>query len=168
MGVSSMTVVAFPRTSFSVSSHPATGEFDMLLDQKMLENVVSTVRRPMGGIAVGSATPMEGAMTPYDSGSPMAEGYGGGPDYGGAAFSPMVNAGQEESGGFSTYGGGFGGQSPYNGGMSPGYAPTSPFSGMSPTSPGYGGYSPTSPGGGYSPTSPGQGLTSPSYQVTSP
>jgi DNA-directed RNA polymerase II subunit RPB1 len=147
-----------------------TGEFDMLLDQKMLENVVSTVRRPMGGIAVGSATPMEGAMTPYDTGSPMADGYAGGPDYGGAAFSPMINAGQEEAGGFTAYGG-FGGQSPYTGGMggmSPGYAPTSPFSGMSPTSPGYGGYSPTSPGGGYSPTSPGQGLTSPSYQVTSP
>jgi DNA-directed RNA polymerase II subunit RPB1 len=145
-----------------------TGEFDMLLDQKMLENVVSTVRRPMGGMAIGSATPMEGAMTPYDTGSPMADGYAGGPDYGGAAFSPMINAGQEEAGGFTSYGGGFGGQSPYNGGMSPGYAPTSPFSGMSPTSPGYGGYSPTSPGGGYSPTSPGQGLTSPSYQVTSP
>ena len=145
-----------------------TGEFDMLLDQKMLENVVSTVRRPMGGIAIGSATPMEGAMTPYDTGSPMVDYGAGGPDYGGAAFSPMINAGQEEAGGFTAYNGGFGGQSPYNGGMSPGYAPTSPFSGMSPTSPGYGGYSPTSPGGGYSPTSPGQGLTSPSYQVTSP
>ncbi|KAM0719906.1 hypothetical protein Q7P37_004041 [Cladosporium fusiforme] len=149
-----------------------TGEFDMLLDQKMLENVVSTVRRPMGGIALGSATPMEGAMTPYDTGSPMNEGgYGAGPDYG-AAFSPIVNVGQEEPHGFGLGGAspyGANGMSPYGGGaMSPGggYVPQSPFSGMSPTSPGFGGYSPTSPG--YSPTSPGQGLTSPSYQVTSP
>lgn len=152
-----------------------TGEFDMLLDTNMLKDVVSTIPAPRN-IAMGATTPMAevGSMTPYDTGSPMAEsGYvSGGSDYG-ASFSPMVNAGQEEaSGGFSAYGGFDGGMSPYRGGMSPGggFTPASPFSsGMSPTSPGWGGgYSPTSPAGGYSPTSPGQGLTSPSYSLTSP
>lgn len=153
-----------------------TGEFDVVLDSEMLKSVVST-SRPTGGIGMGAATPMDGAMTPYDMGSPLVEGYGagGGPDYG-ASFSPIVHAGNDEPmGGFTPYGNqtvGFdGGLSPYNrGGMSPGYAPTSPFSSnMSPTSPGYGGYSPTSPAG-YSPTSPGQslGMTSPAFELTSP
>ena len=144
-----------------------TGEFDMLLDQEMLKTVV-TSHRPAGAMA-GAASPMDGAATPYDMGSPMAEGiYGAGPDYG-ASFSPIIDAGGADSGGLTSYGG-FGGASPYAGGMSPGYAPTSPFSsGMSPTSPGYGGYSPASPAG-YSPTSPSfdSGSTSPSYQITSP
>jgi DNA-directed RNA polymerase II subunit RPB1 len=150
-----------------------TGEFDCFLDSEMLKNVVAN-HRPMGAMAaMGAVSPMtDGGMTPYDMGSPMSDGGYSGPDYG-AAFSPIISAGQEESGGLTTYGGGFagGGLSPYSGGMSPGYAPTSPFSGMSPASPGYnaGGYSPTSPSyAGYSPTSPGQGLTSPSYEITSP
>ena len=145
-----------------------TGEFDMLLDQQMLKTVSGT-QRPMGGLAAGAASPMDGAMTPYDMGSPLAEGgYAGGPDYG-AAFSPIITPGGDEAaGGFTAYGGFDGGRSPYGGGASPGYAPMSPFSaGMSPSSPGYSGYSPTSPAG-YSPTSPGQGLTSPSYALTSP
>ncbi|KAK3723137.1 DNA-directed RNA polymerase II core subunit rpo21 [Vermiconidia calcicola] len=145
-----------------------TGEFDCLLDQEMLKTVVST-QKAMGSLAAGAQSPMDGAMTPYDMGSPLAEGgYAAGPDYG-ASFSPIINAGQDDSGGLTSYGGGGfdGGFSPYRGGMSPGYAPTSPFSsGMSPASPGYG-YSPTSPAG-YSPTSPGQGLTSPAYEMTSP
>lgn len=157
-----------------------TGEFDMLLDTEMLKNVTAA-QRPMhaAGMAGGAATPMsDGAMTPYDMGSPMADSGGmGGIDYG-ASFSPIINAGQDETGGLTAYGGGFGGMSPYSGGMSPGYAPTSPFSsGMSPTSPGYAGYSPSSPSYGYSPTSPSMGFggaspafapTSPSFSPTSP
>jgi DNA-directed RNA polymerase II subunit RPB1 len=144
-----------------------TGEFDCFLDQEMLKTVVST-QKAMGAIGAGAGSPMDGAMTPYDMGSPMAEGgYAAGPDYG-AAFSPIINAAGDESGGLSTYAPGMGGFSPYSGGTSPGYAPMSPFSsGMSPASPGYAGYSPTSPAG-YSPTSPGQGLTSPAYEMTSP
>lgn len=141
-----------------------TGEFDILLDQQMLSTVVSR-HQGMGAAAqAGASSPLEGGMTPYDMGSPMAEGgYAGGPDYG-ASFSPIVQAGGDETGGFTSYGG-LGGLSPYSGGQSPGYAPMSPFSGASPSSPGYGG-SPTSPG--YSPTSPGFGLTSPGYAATSP
>ncbi|EGP87916.1 unnamed protein product [Zymoseptoria tritici ST99CH_1A5] len=146
-----------------------TGEFDMLLDTEMLKSVAPTQRAMHSGIGVGAGSP-EGAMTPYDIGSPLADGGYAGPDYG-ASFSPIINPGQDEGGGLTAYGGGFdGGMSPYRGGMSPGYAPTSPFNsgGFSPTSPAYG-YSPTSPGmAGYSPTSPGQGMTSPAYQVTSP
>jgi DNA-directed RNA polymerase II subunit RPB1 len=150
-----------------------TGEFDCFLDGEMLKTVVST-QKAMGSLAAGAASPMDGGMTPYDMGSPLAEGgYGGGPDYG-ASFSPIINAGGGDEGGLTTYGGGMGGDggfSPWSrGGMSPGgpgYAPMSPFSGMSPASPGYS-YSPTSPSAGYSPTSPGQGFTSPAYEMTSP
>jgi DNA-directed RNA polymerase II subunit RPB1 len=144
-----------------------TGEFDCFLDQEMLKTVVST-QKAMGAIGAGAGSPMDGALTPYDMGSPMAEGgYAAGPDYG-ASFSPIINAAGDDSGGLSTYAPGMGGFSPYSGGTSPGYAPMSPFSsGMSPASPGYAGYSPTSPAG-YSPTSPGQGLTSPAYEMTSP
>ncbi|GAB7355155.1 hypothetical protein MBLNU459_g5725t2 [Dothideomycetes sp. NU459] len=143
-----------------------TGEFDVLLDQQMLSTVVSRHHGMGAGTQAGASSPLEGAMTPYDMGSPLAEGgFATGPDYG-ASFSPMIQAGGDETGGFSVYGNA-GGFSPYSGGQSPGYAPTSPFSmGMSPTSPG--GFSPTSPGGGYSPTSPGQGLASPGYGLGSP
>lgn len=148
-----------------------TGEFDCLLDVNMLSSVAATQRPMAGGYAAGAGSPLaDGAMTPYDMGSPLAEGgYGTGPDYG-ASFSPIINPAQDDtSGGLTSYGGGYdGGRSPFfGGGMSPGYAPTSPFGG-SPASPGYGGgYSPTSPSyGGYSPTSPGQGLTSPSYMAS--
>ena len=136
-----------------------TGEFDILLDQGMLSTVVSR-HHGMGAGTQAGAGSLEGSMTPYDMGSPLAEGgYAGGPDYG-ASFSPIIQAGGDETGGFSTYGGGMGGLSPYSsGGTSPGYAPSSPFSGgASPSSPGY---SPSSPG--YSPTSPRGGLTSPGY-----
>lgn len=143
-----------------------TGEFDCLLDQDMLKTVVST-QHAMGALTAG-ARPLEGAMTPYEMGSPLAEGgYAAGPDYG-AAFSPIIHSGSDDNaGGLSTYQPGMGGFSPYSGGTSPGYAPLSPFaSGLSPASPGYA-YSPTSPAG-YSPTSPTQGATSPAYEMTSP
>jgi len=140
-----------------------TGEFDILLDQQMLSTVVSRHGGMGAGAQAGAASPFEGNMTPYAEQSPMAEGgYGGGPDYG-ASFSPIIQAGGDETGGFTAYGG-MGGMSPYSGGASPSYAPTSPFSGgMSPASPGY---SPASPA--YSPSSPGQALTSPGYAATSP
>ena len=143
-----------------------TGEFDCLLDQQMLSTVASTAK-PIAGMATGATSPMDGSMTPYDLDAPTAEGGYGGADYG-ASFSPMINAGNDDSGGLTSYGGGFGGSggmSPYSGGMSPGYAPQSPFSSMSPSSPAYGGYSPTSPSH-YSPKSPG--VSSPAYEITSP
>ncbi|KAK0860754.1 DNA-directed RNA polymerase II core subunit rpo21 [Friedmanniomyces endolithicus] len=145
-----------------------TGEFDMLLDQEMLKTVVSA-QRPMG-LLTGAAGAMGGAATPYDMGSPLAEGgYAANPDYS-ASFSPIIDAGQADIGGLTAYGG-FGGASPYNGGMSPGFAQggMSPFNqGMSPMSPGYNAHSPTSPAH-YSPSSPTfDGVTSPAYQVTSP
>ena len=152
-----------------------TGEFDILLDQQMLSTVVSRHGGMGAGAATGAATPMGGSMTPYDMGSPVAEGgYAGGPDYG-ASFSPIIQAGGDETGGFTAYGG-LGGLSPYSGGQSPSYAPTSPFSGgMSPASPGIGyspaspNFSPTSPSMNYSATSPRYGSpSSPAYNPTSP
>lgn len=138
-----------------------TGEFDVLLDREMLGTVVSRHHGMGVGAQAGASSPLDGGMTPYEEGSPLAEGYVGGPDYG-AAFSPIIQAGGDEGGGFSTYGG-MGGLSPYSGGASPSYAPTSPFSGgMSPASPGF---SPASPS--YSPTSPGA-FTSPGFAATSP
>ncbi|QIW98058.1 hypothetical protein AMS68_003576 [Peltaster fructicola] len=146
-----------------------TGEFDVLLDRQMLQSVTAATKS-VGGALAGAASP-DGAMTPYEMGSPMAESYSSGPEYN-ASFSPIIQAGAEESGGFTTHRLGFdGGVSPYGaGGQSPGYAPTSPFnSGFSPASPGYAvGYSPSSPMGAYSPSSPSMAITSPSYQVTSP
>jgi DNA-directed RNA polymerase II subunit RPB1 len=128
-----------------------TGELEVLLDPKMLETVISDNGRMglMPGLTVKGAD--GGAATPYDSGSPLAEGgYLGTPDYG-ASFSPIQSGGSATPGGFATeYGStvGFGGgMSPY-GGRSPGgagYSPSSPFS-TSPVSPGF---SPSSPG--YSP-----------------
>jgi DNA-directed RNA polymerase II subunit RPB1 len=146
-----------------------TGEFDVFLDQKMLDTFVSDNSRlgVMQNIGVkGSLT--EGAATPYDSGSPMQEGgYLNSPDWG-ASFSPMANTGGESPGGFTEYV-----PPSWNGGMSPfspggtrsgGYSPSSPFN-TSPTSPG--GFSPASPG--YSPTSPGMSVTSPrGFAPTSP
>jgi DNA-directed RNA polymerase II subunit RPB1 len=145
-----------------------TGTMDIFLDQNMLANVVNDNSRLglMGNIGVKApAQLIDGAATPYDSGSPMADtGYLGSPDYG-AAFSPIANSGAETPGGFSEYqpnagfGGGF---SPY-GGRSPGYSPGSPFGGgASPSSPGF------SPQSGYSPASPSFGMTSPSFAPTSP
>lgn len=144
-----------------------TGEMEVLLDPKMLDTVISDNARL--GIVSGMASKggaVDGAATPYDSGSPMQEnGYLGSPDYG-SAFSPINSAGSESPSGFATdYGtsvGFSGAMSPY-GARSPGgsgYSPTSPF-GTSPTSPGF---SPTSPG--YSPSSPAMGITSPGYAVS--
>ena len=145
-----------------------TGTMDVFLDQKMLATVVTDNSRLglMGGIGVkASAQLTEGAATPYDSGSPMADsGYLGSPDYG-AAFSPIANTGAESPGGFSEYqpnagyGGGF---SPYGGRSPAGYSPGSPFGGASPSSPGF------SPQSGYSPASPSFGMASPGFAPTSP
>ncbi len=164
-----------------------TGEVEIHLDQNMLNTATSDNARfgLMPGVAGVTGFVDSGAATPYDVGSPTHEGGFGGPDYG-ASFSPMVQAGGDETGGLTAYGptAGFadGSSSPYIGGRSPGYAPTSPFSGTSPTSPGYSpsspGYSPTSPGISsprfnptsprFSPSSPGYTPTSPVYSPTSP
>jgi len=160
-----------------------TGELEVLLDPKMLETVISDNGRMnlMPGIA--SKGMDGGAATPYDSGSPLAEGgYLGTPDYG-ASFSPIISAGSATPTGFATEYSGFGSQSPYSA-RSPGqlgYSPSSPFS-TSPVSPGFSpsspGYSPTSPmmGGAspyavspqFSPMSPAFTPTSPAYSPSSP
>ena len=136
-----------------------TGEFDMFLDQDMLNTIVSSTRHGIGGMKDGV---VDGAATPYDTGSPllsMGGGYIGTPDPD-SAFSPIRQAGAETPGGFTEY------QPPsaFSPARSPGYSPSSPFS--SPFSPGRAspGYSPSS---SYSPTSPGIGITSPSF-LTSP
>ncbi|KAI1392715.1 DNA-directed RNA polymerase II subunit RPB1 [Hypoxylon trugodes] len=155
-----------------------TGHLDVFLDQKMLDTVISDNSRLalMPGMNMKDG-PVEGAATPYDTGSPMADsGYGislASPSMGMGNFSPIVGAGSDSPSGFGTEYGGFGSASPY-GGRSPGA--TSPFSGgATPTSPfsSYGGgYSPTSPGGSYSPTSPimggGQYNASPQFSPASP
>jgi DNA-directed RNA polymerase II subunit RPB1 len=151
-----------------------TGGFQVYLDPKMLETVISDNSRMglMPGMPVKGGQ-VEGAATPYDTGSPMAEsGYLSLSSPAAGNFSPIVGAGSETPAGFETsYGGGFGGSgvTPY----SPG--PTSPFR-TSPTSPyssGYGAYSPSSPAAGYSPTSPLMGgvggyATSPQFSPSSP
>ncbi|KAL9086884.1 MAG: hypothetical protein Q9165_006890 [Trypethelium subeluteriae] len=123
-----------------------TGEHEIILDQKMLDNLTQNARAGlMPSVADSTGAAMDGSATPYELGSPMQEGglYGQDP---GASFSPMVTGGGDESGGFTAYGGiaGDGGMSPY-GGTSPAFTGggRSPFSGPSPSSPG--GYSPASP-----------------------
>ena len=150
-----------------------TGHFDVLLDPKMLETVISDNSRMglMPGMTI-KGTQLEGAATPYDTGSPMADnGYLGSYSPTMGNFSPIQGAGSDSPSGFNTeYGGGFGSSTvnPYS--TSP--RATSPFS-TSPTSPfGYGGYSPTSPAG-YSPTSPlidagGRYASSPQFSPSSP
>ncbi|KAK7750093.1 DNA-directed RNA polymerase II core subunit rpo21 [Diatrype stigma] len=156
-----------------------TGHFEVFLDPKMLDTVISDNSRMglMPGMTI-KGNQGDGAATPYDTGSPMADsGYGmslASPSMGMGNFSPIVGTGSDTPAGFglgSEYGG-FGSASPY-GGRSPGA--TSPFSGAtSPTSP-YGnfggGYSPSSPGIGYSPTSPligGRYDSSPRFSPSSP
>jgi DNA-directed RNA polymerase II subunit RPB1 len=148
-----------------------TGEFDLVMDNKMLLTMVEDNSQMRVG-AMGGAYLDNGAATPYDLGSPTYEGGIGAVDGYDASFSPIaLHQDSGDQGGFTVYGGipGDGGFSPFHGGRSPGYAPMSPaFGGASPTSPGY---SPTSPG--YSPTSPGMssprfGATSPGYSATSP
>lgn len=141
-----------------------TGEFDVFLDEKMLMEVIIDNSTINGGDipGMGKGGMADGAATPYDSTSPVyADGFVGSPDIG-AAFSPMQHTGSETPGGFTEYQApGFGGLSPYGGGVARSpmvYSPTSPF-GTSPTSPGY---SPASPA--YSPTSPNMAVTSPGFQ----
>ncbi|KAH7027444.1 uncharacterized protein B0I36DRAFT_247102 [Microdochium trichocladiopsis] len=154
-----------------------TGHFQVYLDPKMLDTAfVDNSRTFMQGMSM-KGNQAEGAATPYDTGSPMADsGYGlslASPSMGLGNFSPIVSAGSDNPSGFGTEYGGFGGgASPY-GGRSPGA--TSPFSGgASPSSPFSsfgGGYSPSSPGGGYSPTSPligGNYASSPRFSPSSP
>ncbi|KAK5992750.1 DNA-directed RNA polymerase II subunit rpb1 [Cladobotryum mycophilum] len=155
-----------------------SGSFDVFLDPKMLETVISDNSRMglMPGMPVKEGE-AEGAATPYDTGSPMGDsGYLSLNSPAAGNFSPIQGAGSETPAGFGTEygGGGFGGI----GSMSL-YSirgATSPFS-TSPTSPfssGMGGYSPTSPNAGYSPTSPmidggvGRFATSPSFSPSSP
>lgn len=149
-----------------------TGHFQVFLDPKMLDTVISDNSRMglMPGMTV-KGNQMDGAATPYDTGSPMADsGYGmslASPSMGMGNFSPIVGAGSDNAPGFGTEYGPLGGTSPYRP-TSPGG--TSPFSPSSPLG-GYGNYSPTSPGAGYSPTSPMQGgrfPTSPSFSPASP
>lgn len=140
-----------------------TGEFDVFLDEKMLQDVIVDNSRMIGGDIPGMAKSglPDGSATPYDTGSPVyADGFVSSPDDG-VVFSPMGHTGSQTPAGFPSYNPGFGGvSSPYGAGMLSPYTPTSPFSSTSPTSPGT--FSPTSPGG-YSPTSPNLG-----YPVTSP
>ncbi|KAL9612918.1 MAG: hypothetical protein Q9167_002501 [Letrouitia subvulpina] len=144
-----------------------TGELEVLLDQAMLDTVISDNARlgVMPSIGIKGNMIADGAATPYDGSSLIQDsGYLGTPDYG-ASFSPIVNSGAQTPGGFTEYQPqGYGsGLSPYSA-RSPGgsYSPSSPFN-TSPTSPS--GYSPSSPG--YSPTSPGMSITSPGF-TTSP
>ncbi len=144
-----------------------TGTMEILLDQAMLATIPATGSFGLGGpIGIKSNQQLlEGAATPYDTGSPMQDqGYLGSPDYG-AAFSPIAAAGSETPGGFTDYQPGFGGAggfSPYGSRSPGGYSPASPFGGTSPASPGF------SPTAGYSPTSPMFGATSPGFGPTSP
>jgi DNA-directed RNA polymerase II subunit RPB1 len=152
-----------------------TGNFDVFLDPKMLETVISDNSRMglMPGMPAKDGN-VEGAATPYDSGSPMGDsGYLSMSSPAAGNFSPIQGAGSDTPAGFVTDygGGGFGNPtSPWSsrgGGTSPFQSPASPFGGTP-------GYSPTSPGVGYSPTSPlldGAGAryaTSPSFSPSSP
>ncbi|KAF1811346.1 beta and beta-prime subunits of DNA dependent RNA-polymerase [Eremomyces bilateralis CBS 781.70] len=151
-----------------------TGDMEILLDQEMLNLMPKDNRRLGLGAEVGNIGQFDdtGASTPYQLGSPTHEGLMAGVDYN-APFSPMVEAGTAEAGGFTSYGRDYDGfTSPYasTDRTSPAYNATSPFTagGMSPASPGY---SPTSPS--YSPTSPMTsprftGSTSPSFSPASP
>ena len=159
-------------------AHLGTGEFECLLDEKMLSQI-SINNFPMG-MAVGSTTPGRagGNMTPYDDSEPMYDdGWVGSPDPN-AVFSPLAVTGREtpRAGGFTPLIPGFGGaggrspwgqtspfapSSPFNQGTSPGFSPASPHF---PTSPQWGGISsPT-----FSPSSPSYSPSSPAFSPNSP
>jgi DNA-directed RNA polymerase II subunit RPB1 len=152
-----------------------TGNFDVFLDPKMLDTVMSDNSRMglMPGMPAKEGE-AEGAATPYDTGSPMADsGYMSMASPAAGNFSPIQGAGSDSPiGGGGLDGPGFGGAtSPWSvrGGTSPfSTSPTSPFSS------GMGGYSPASPNMGYSPTSPqidggmARFATSPSFSPSSP
>jgi len=164
-----------------------SGSFDVLLDDKMLEEVDEQLPQQMDfmtgmpgaspGPGFDGATPVHynieatpgydygqqtPGMSPYDSG--MSPGFSPGP----AGFSP----GPGQSPGPGDYAFSPGPSPGGYSGKSPGYSPTSPSynQSYSPTSPSYSptspSYSPTSPS--YSPTSPSYSPTSPSYSPTSP
>jgi DNA-directed RNA polymerase II subunit RPB1 len=151
-----------------------TGEFDLVMDSKMLLTMVEDNSQMRVGAATGTYLD-NGAATPYDLGSPTYEG-GQNPGYD-AAFSPLGAQGGDDTGGFTTYnaaGYGDGGFSPFHGARSPGWMSPG-FSGPSPSSPSYSPtsptYSPTSPtisSPRFGATSPGYNATSPSYSPTSP
>ncbi|KAM9920293.1 hypothetical protein OXX59_007320, partial [Metschnikowia pulcherrima] len=155
-----------------------TGAFDVMVDEKMLQDASVSSDIGVAGQTDGGATPyrdyeMEDDKIQFEEG---------------AGFSPIHTANvSDASGSLTSYGGqpsmvsptspfsfgatspGYGGvTSPAYGATSPTYSPTSPT--YSPTSPSYSptspSYSPTSPS--YSPTSPSYSPTSPSYSPTSP
>ncbi|KAF9926903.1 DNA-directed RNA polymerase II subunit rpb1 [Linnemannia zychae] len=149
-----------------------TGEFDLMLDEKMSNTVVEGPRPGMGGGGIGMGMgmghdSMGSSMTPYDGRSPQYVDFS-------HLSSPMGPGSWDAT---SPYGATSPGYSPASPGYSlssplyatsPGYSSTSPsYNSISPsynpTSPNY---SPTSPS--YSPTSPGYSPTSPSYSPTSP
>ncbi|KAF7739231.1 DNA-directed RNA polymerase II largest subunit [Penicillium ucsense] len=162
-----------------------TGEFDVYLDQNLLNTVVSNNARfaLMGGVGAKDAIISDGAATQYDTGSPMASSPVGLEFDPASTFSPINQGTADSRGGFSSY-------QPadvYGGGLSPaarspGFAPTSPFntSMASPSwSPASTAYSATSPGissPGFtsprmsptSPSSPQYVITSPAYSPSSP
>jgi DNA-directed RNA polymerase II subunit RPB1 len=152
-----------------------TGNFDVFLDPKMLDTVMSDNSRMglMPGMPAKEGE-AEGAATPYDTGSPMADsGYMSMASPAAGNFSPIQGAGSDSPMGGSLDDRGFnsGGTSPWSvrGATSPfSTSPTSPFSS------GIGGYSPASPNMGYSPTSPqidggmARFATSPSFSPSSP
>lgn len=155
-----------------------TGAFEVQLDPKMLETVISDNSRMglMPGM-VSKDGQADGAATPYDTGSPMHENtYMGMASPSMGAFSPIVGTGQDSPTGFATeYGNhGFGARSP--GATSPfssGTSPTSPFSSYasgsySPSSPQYSPSSPMMGGAGFSAASPAFSPSSPSFSPTSP
>ena len=158
-----------------------TGEFDTLLDEKMLSQI--SVDHFQLGFGESSTTPMRpgGSATPYDEGLVYGD-YVGSPD-GNAAFSPLAGgSGSETPAGFTPYGTGFaqsGGRSPWGVtspnpfgasspfASSPRFSPLSPSAyGVSPQYPSSPAYQATSPG--YSPTSPSYSPSSPSFQASSP
>ncbi|KAJ4995074.1 DNA-directed RNA polymerase II subunit RPB1 [Colletotrichum sp. SAR 10_66] len=110
-----------------------TGHFEVLLDPKMLETVISDNSRMglMPGMPVKGGE-AGGAATPYDSGSPMADsGYLSLSSPAAGNFSPIVGAGSDSPAGFGTEygGGGFGGigsVNPYSA-QSPGRPTIQPF-----------------------------------------
>ena len=167
-----------------------TGELEVFLDQKLLDSVISdnAILGIMPNTGIKGSTIGDGAMTPYDEGSPMQSNpqFLSTPDYG-ASFSPISHSGSATPGGFTDYQpqGFGGGLSPYSSRSPGGYSPSSPFNtspsspfGASPSSPSF--YSPSSPAGDYatsprfSPASPAYAAspaftpTSPSYSPSSP
>jgi DNA-directed RNA polymerase II subunit RPB1 len=149
-----------------------TGAFDVQLDPKMLETVISDNSRMglMPGMPIKDGG-MDGAATPYDSHSPLSDsGYLSMSSPAAGNFSPIQGAGSETPTGFPSteYGPGYGvPMSPYTPGSPFHTSPRSPF--YSPSSPNA--YSPTSPligGGNRYATSPQFSPSSPSFSPTSP